>query len=550
MKKLISLLLLTISLAGNAQNFDVLPTIDTILDSDKMLLRPLSATSPALRRVTLLQVKRYVNRGGGSGVTGATGPTGAQGITGPTGPTGSAGSNGVTGPTGSAGTNGATGATGTNGTNGSTGPTGPTGATGSTGATGAGVTGATGPTGSGSTTQTPGKICWLGTSIDGTFNTYSAVGTFLLNGIDSTQGYRVVIIATAGDSLQGQLTKFLADTVRTYVAAYIGGPVNDIAATTDATRVRNLIQTLRDSIVGRNPTCKVYIGKMTPYYSQHSSASILANWNKINNLILGNAGNGLTALTGFQRPVSEVSDLLSDGAVLTNLAGMYDSGDRLHPNNIGRQVIAASVKRALQTDGFLTGRSVPIVPDQAFSINQDTAKQMVNWIKDVKIVNQNSSGQSNIILAQTTNAANSYIGISFQGSSNFAILQGMSSTTGINIANKLAFLNPSNAGFWLDASGNTGFGMGSAATVARVDIKTTGTQLRLRYDDSNYADFTIGSTGTTTLNAVGAASKFVFSDSIELTQTISNTTLTTPDKSIQIVINGTTYYIPCKLTNN
>ena len=64
MKKLIPLLLLTISLAGNAQNFDVLPTIDTILDSDKMLLRPLSATSPALRRVTLLQVKRYVNRGG------------------------------------------------------------------------------------------------------------------------------------------------------------------------------------------------------------------------------------------------------------------------------------------------------------------------------------------------------------------------------------------------------------------------------------------------------------------------------------------------------
>ena len=126
----------------------------------------------------------------------------------------------------------------------------------------------------------------------------------------------------------------------------------------------------------------------------------------------------------------------------------------------------------------------------------------------------------------------------------------MSSTTGIPIANKLGFLNSTNTGFWLDQSGNVGFGLGSAATAARVDIKTTGTQLRLRYDDSNYLDFNVGSTGTTTLNAVGSASKFVFSDNIELTQTVSNTTLTLPDKSITIVINGTTYYIPAKLTND
>lgn len=61
--RILTLLFLLISFTVTAQNFDVLPTADTVLSTDKMLIRPLSTTSPALRRITLEQLKRFVNRG-------------------------------------------------------------------------------------------------------------------------------------------------------------------------------------------------------------------------------------------------------------------------------------------------------------------------------------------------------------------------------------------------------------------------------------------------------------------------------------------------------
>lgn len=94
--RILTIILLFVSLSAGAQNFDVLPTIDTVLSTDKLLIRPLNTTSPALRRITMEQVKRFVNSGI-SGVTGATGATGSQGVTGPTGPQGATGAAGPTG---------------------------------------------------------------------------------------------------------------------------------------------------------------------------------------------------------------------------------------------------------------------------------------------------------------------------------------------------------------------------------------------------------------------------------------------------------------------
>jgi len=61
--RILTIIFLLISFTATAQNFDVLPTTDTVLSTDKMLIRPLSTTSPALRRITLEQLKRFVNRG-------------------------------------------------------------------------------------------------------------------------------------------------------------------------------------------------------------------------------------------------------------------------------------------------------------------------------------------------------------------------------------------------------------------------------------------------------------------------------------------------------
>jgi hypothetical protein len=81
----------------------------------------------------------YAMNGGGSGITGPTGPqgaTGVQGATGPIGPQGATGIQGVTGPTGPTGSTGPIGETGPIGPQGATGIQGVTGPTGPQGATG------------------------------------------------------------------------------------------------------------------------------------------------------------------------------------------------------------------------------------------------------------------------------------------------------------------------------------------------------------------------------------------------------------------------------
>lgn len=93
------------------------------------------------------------------------------------------------------------------------------------------------------------------------------------------------------------------------------------------------------------------------------------------------------------------------------------------------------------------------------------------------------------------------------------------------------------------ASGNVG--IGTTAPSAKAHIIGTTEQLRVGYDASNYFNAIVGSTGTTTFNAVGTGAKFVFSDNIELTQTVT-TEVVVSDTTVTIVINGTTYKLLAK----
>ncbi len=101
-------------------------------------------------------------------------------------------------------------------------------------------------------------------------------------------------------------------------------------------------------------------------------------------------------------------------------------------------------------------------------------------------------------------------------------------------------LNPTSAGVGLYVKSGGDIGLGTSAPSARAHVIKTTEQLRVGYDVSNYANLTVGSTGIATFNGAGAASKFVFSKNIELTQTVT-TEVVVSDTTVTIVINGTTY---------
>ena len=65
-----------------------------------------------------------------------------------------------------------------------------------------------------------------------------------------------------------------------------------------------------------------------------------------------------------------------------------------------------------------------------------------------------------------------------------------------------------------DGSGNLGIGTDSPS--AKLHTLATTEQLRLGYDTSNYFSTTVGSTGATTLSAVGSGAKFAFGANVEV----------------------------------
>src|SRR6185369_15078487 len=69
-------------------------------------------------------------------------------------------------------------------------------------------------------------------------------------------------------------------------------------------------------------------------------------------------------------------------------------------------------------------------------------------------------------------------------------------------------------------AGNVGIGTGAGTPSARLHLISTGEQLRVGYDTSNYYSATVGSTGGVTFNAVGSGAGFTFSDGVTFSEHI------------------------------
>ena len=161
----------------------------------------------------------------------------------------------------------------------------------------------------------------------------------------------ITSVATAGDTIQGQRAKFTALTSHTeYDVVIMQIGLNDMSPATQTTQtVLTNYQAFVDyirSVVKTN--CKIYVSQMLPckqryinYYGAEDGALAYQRWLDLNNAI----ANTITNVDG--RITSHVT-ALNDGN--DNLAAQYDTGDAIHENPAGRQVIANAWRDKLIAD--------------------------------------------------------------------------------------------------------------------------------------------------------------------------------------------------------
>lgn len=161
-------------------------------------------------------------------------------------------------------------------------------------------------------------------------------------------------VAQGGDTILGQTAKYgnLTNT-QDFDAVIIQIGLNDMASnqTTETvlTNYQNLVSLVRSNT---NPRCKVYVAKMLPckqrfidIYGETNGAAAQQRWLDLNNFIMN-------TVTGVDGRIDSHVPLLDDGN--GNLKLEYDTGDHIHENVAGRQVIANAWRDKLVLDGILT----------------------------------------------------------------------------------------------------------------------------------------------------------------------------------------------------
>lgn len=161
-------------------------------------------------------------------------------------------------------------------------------------------------------------------------------------------------VAQGGDTILGQTSKFSALTnTQEFDVVIIQIGLNDMASnqTTETvlTNYQNLVNLVRSNT---NPRCKVYVAKMLPckqrfidYYGATEGLVSQQRWLDLNNSIMN-------TVTGVDGRIDSHVPLLDDGN--GNLKLEYDTGDHIHENVAGRQIIANAWRDKLVLDGILT----------------------------------------------------------------------------------------------------------------------------------------------------------------------------------------------------
>lgn len=169
------------------------------------------------------------------------------------------------------------------------------------------------------------KIAISGDSTVGYHLTYPSVGS-LMNNIK----YEISDIATSGDTISAQVTKWGSVPNKSQIkAVFVEIGLNDLALTTSAliTAYQNYVNQIRTDI---GVSGKIIGCTMIP-----CNRSSDQQWIDLNQAILG---GGATPITGLDSTIDTVNTALNNGS--NGLAVAYDSGDALHENTAGRQIIS------------------------------------------------------------------------------------------------------------------------------------------------------------------------------------------------------------------
>lgn len=195
---------------------------------------------------------------------------------------------------------------------------------------------------------------------DSTIAAYSGtteVAAYVHNSADMLRSDGIVSIAVPGHTIAQQKAQWQATTNRQYVDwVIIEIGLNDtnpaVSAATTVAALQDLVNTVRAD----NSTCKILIATMTPAWNRwpavgYDPPSAQAKWVAMNEAI---SGGGATPVTGVDGRITShtasLTELVSGNAAL---AGAYDTGDHIHENNAGRQIIGAAYRAAIAGVGLL-----------------------------------------------------------------------------------------------------------------------------------------------------------------------------------------------------
>jgi lysophospholipase L1-like esterase len=156
-------------------------------------------------------------------------------------------------------------------------------------------------------------------------------------------------IANQTASWDGALCAFLRGNASVTACLVMIG-VNDIIGSGHAApTILADLQAFVNHLASTNPAAKIVLAQICPA-GAYLDAGQRTTWAAVND---GIAGNGPTPITGVHARVTAHVGILGDAGANYRLRPEYSYGDELHPNNAGRDVVAAEYRAALVSLGLI-----------------------------------------------------------------------------------------------------------------------------------------------------------------------------------------------------